>query len=377
MNISCAQQVNNKNSLTLHEVNEDQLHIVMADSSFEKIVEIRDKAIKENLLRDKKQYVKALLICGDDTVKASIRLKGDHTDHLKGNRWSYRVKTKKEGKVLGESKFSVQGVHTRAFMNEWVFHELLKQEGLIGLQYEFIPVKVNEIDSLGGIYAFESHFKTEILTIQGKEIGPIMKFNEDDFWNYTIHADSENRDSILMVESEIIVTNKKGFKKELGIKSASLLKGYKLNLKLAEEVFDLKKWATFLTINGLMAGKHGLRWHNLRFYYNPTTELIEPIGFDSGTWQLQKGAWFLESSKMEAFYQGFYKSEIFKKYLQEETKRLSDRSVMKIFFDDRSEDFKSKVKLIQAEKQDYKFWPISFYNTQDSILSDYNRLLKK
>lgn len=51
----------------------------MADSSFEKIVEIRDKAIKENLLRDKKQYFKALLICGGDTVKAFIRLKGDHT----------------------------------------------------------------------------------------------------------------------------------------------------------------------------------------------------------------------------------------------------------------------------------------------------------
>ena len=140
-----------------------------------------------------------------------------------------------------------------------------------------------------------------------------MKFNEDDFWDYTIHANNENRDSILMVESEITLTNKKGFKKELGIKSVSLLQGYKLNLKLAEEVFDLKKWATFLTINGLMASKHGLRWHNLRFYYNPTTELIEPIGFDSGTWQLQKGAWFLESSKMEAFYQGFYKSNTFKK----------------------------------------------------------------
>ena len=79
MNISCAQQVNNTNSLTLHEVNEDQLHIVMADSSFEKIVEVRDKAIKENLLRDKKQYFKALLIRGDDTVKPFIRLKGDHT----------------------------------------------------------------------------------------------------------------------------------------------------------------------------------------------------------------------------------------------------------------------------------------------------------
>ena len=42
-------------------------------------------------------------------------------------------------------------------------------------------MSINDIDSLSGIYAFESHFKSDILINQNKDIGPILKFSENLF----------------------------------------------------------------------------------------------------------------------------------------------------------------------------------------------------
>ena len=37
----------------------------------------------------------------------------------------------------------------------------------------------------------------------------------------------------------------------------------------------------FLAIADLWGGWHVLRWHTLRFYGNPVTRKLEPIGFDA------------------------------------------------------------------------------------------------
>ena len=44
----------------------------------------------------------------------------------------------------------------------------------------------------------------------------------------------------------------------------------------------IKKLATFFSLNDLLGAQHANRWHNLRFYYNPISSKLEPIGFDKG-----------------------------------------------------------------------------------------------
>lgn len=357
------------NEITLKEAERFGIEIVIPDSSLQSIVEIRERALKRNLLIEKDKYEKVLLICGRDTLKGKLRLKGDHIDHLKGNRWSYRVKLKKST-LLGERKFSIQGVRTRFYLNEWIYHELLKSQGLIGLQYEFIPVSVCDIDSLAGIYAFESHFKSEMLNIQGKEVGAILKFNESKLWGKKLYRGDSNRDSLIMLESEIQITNKKDVQKSSRDSIIRLIDNYRNgNLKVGD-VFDLKKWSTFFVINGIMASKHSMRWHNLRFYFNPNSKLFEPVGFDMGSWQADKGAWFLKPNEMEAFYEAFYESEIFKAYLVSETKRLASTEFIEQFFSERENQIDEKIELLQNEKSNYKFGSESFYAIKDSILID-------
>ncbi len=354
---------NTYNEITLEEARHNGIHIVIPDTGFQKIVALRNRAVKSGFLGEK-IYSEALLISGIDTIRARLRLKGDHTDHLKGSRWSYRIKTK--GPVLNETKFSIQGMHTRAYFSEWLFHELLGYEGLVRLQYEYIPITVNGIDSFSGVYAFESHFRSEILKNQNKKVGPILKFNEDKFWDYKNKAGKgQDRDSLIRTISKIQLTNKKGFNKKDGAKAKEMLRAYIHQKVKAEEVFDMKKWAKFMTVNAFMSGKHALRWHNLRFYLNPETHLLEPVGFDLSSWFLKKGTWHLHKDSVESFYQSFYESNEFKQELIHSTQRMSEKSYLDQFFNERENKIDECVDAIREERPHYKFKSSGLYSIQN------------
>lgn len=357
----------NQTCLEWNEVQKNGLHLKLSDSSLAVIEKVRLEAIRRNKLMNKGYSVPGVMVCGDKKLDVSVRLKGDHTDHLKGNRWSFRVKTKNKSKVFGERKFSIQGVHTRSNINEWIFHELLGQEGIVRLQYDFIPFGLNDIDSLKGTYAFESHFQSNILAIQNKELGPIIKFNEDLFWDYDYRKGEHNRDSIVMLESKLKLTNKKGFSKKLGKKALSLLDAYRKGEVPAKKVFDLKKVATYIAINELVASTHAIRWHNVRYYYNPKTKLFEPVGFDCGTWFGQKGAWGLSYKGMEAFYKGLYDEPEFVKLVHSESERLSKKEFLDKFFSKNEDEIKERVLILQKEDPKYRFWKVAYYNCQKKL----------
>ena len=352
----------NSNGITLEDAKSNGIHIIIPDTGFQKIVELRNRSVKAGFLGDK-VYSEAMLVSGTDTVHARLRLKGDHTDHLEGNRWSYRLKT--NGPVLNETKFSIQGVHTRAYFSEWLFHEFLGYEGLVRLQYEYIPVTINNIDSFSGVYAFESHFRSEILVNQNKKVGPILKFSEDEFWNNSNKAGKgQDRDSLIRTISKIQLTNKKGFKSKEGIKAKKMLHSYVHQKVKAEDVFDMKKWAKFLTINAFMSGKHALRWHNLRFYFNPETQLLEPVGFDLCSWFLKKGTWHLHKDSLESFYQPFYECNEFKQELIYSTQRMSETVYLDRFIAERENKIDECVDAIREEKSNYKFRSTGLYSIQ-------------
>ena len=371
LNFSCTtNSVNDdfSNEISLNEAKTNGLHIVIEEAGFKKIVDLRNKYVHKKIFNEK-LYSKALLISGNDTVSAILRLKGDHTDHLQGNRWSYRIKT--DGKVLKESKFSIQGLKTRSYFSERLFHEFLKNEGLVHLQYEFIPVTINEIDSFAGVYAYESHFKSDILVNQNLKLGPILKFNEDEFWDYKNKAEKgQDRDSLLRTISKIELTNRKGFDKETGKKSIKMLQDFIQNKVAAEKVFDMLKWARFLTVNAFMGCNHAMRWHNLRFYLNPETNLLEPVGFDLSTWFLKNGAWHLNKDSVESFYKPFYESSVFLNELLETTKRISEKSYLDDFFENRKYVFNDCIDLIREEKTNYKLNKKVLYRIQEIFKND-------
>jgi len=47
------------------------------------------------------------------------------------------------------------------------------------------------------------------------------------------------------------------------------------------EAFDIDKLATYFALNTLFGSPHASDWTNIKFYFNPLTSKLEPIGFDS------------------------------------------------------------------------------------------------
>lgn len=123
--------------------------------------------------------------------------------------------------------------------------------------------------------------------------------------------------------------------------------------KTTEQVFDVQKWETCIVINRLMRGKYVLRWHNLMFYLNSKTNLLEPIGFDLGSQFKNKVAWHIFPKNMESFYHSFYDSKKFVKALQLESLRLSKTRYMKAFLTSRADEIKRNIKSLHVERSNY------------------------
>jgi hypothetical protein len=345
------------------------LHLSIPDTSFEKIKQKRNEALdKEILFKSKSDYVAGKLICNGKDIKVRARLKGDNVDHLKGGFWSFRIKCDEKKKhIIGHNKISIQGVKTRAFIKEWIFHKLLERENVIGLQYDFIKFCVN--DTLCGTYAIESHFDNYLLQLRKKPNGPIFKIDESGFWEQTYNKTLTNQDSILM-NSKIMTFNKKWAKKnkEITTKGTNLLNDYLNGTKDAKEVFNLPIWARFIAVSELMCSPHNLRWHNLRFYFNPENQRIEPIGFDNGTWLESKNVYFL--NKPETFYLNMLSNPEFKKELIINAKRLAKSSYMEAFYNEYWNEIIKYQKLIRKSYPKYTFWKEHFQKSQKRMRAE-------
>jgi hypothetical protein len=262
------------------------LQINTDETALEKLKSKRALAFKNGVLETEDgDYVKAQIIFGSDTMKADIRLKGDWLDHLKGPKWSLRVKMGKNYSWKNMTSFSLQTPASREFLEEWFAHKVLASEDVLTTRYGFVPVVFNG-KSLG-IYAYEEHFDKHLVESNKRREGPILKFSEEVFW--TIQrlyiSDNANIEIPVLYASDIMP-----FKKNRIIENEALYNEYliaqnllyqfKNDLKPASEIFDIKSLAKYYALTDITRAYHGFAWHNIRFYYNPVTCKLEPVAFD-------------------------------------------------------------------------------------------------
>lgn len=230
-------------------------------------------------------YVKCKVVLNGDTTKGEIRLKGHMTDHLEGDKWSFRVKTKKE--VMGMYRFSLQNPGTRNYVYEWIYHQLLKYEGVIHLKYDFLRLKLNDKDL--GIYAVEEHFGQHILRDNNRPKGAILRWNPELYWesrldeidgNYLDEAYSSYSSSFPEAYDKGVVKKDEELV-ETYLAGAKMLEAFRRGDKTTSEVFDIEKMARFHAVIDLVGGYHSLDWSDVKFYYNSESKKIEPVGYES------------------------------------------------------------------------------------------------
>ena len=259
------------------------------DIKFKDIQRLRSKredALNSGMLvKAENDYVPGKIRFKGESYKIKTRLKGDWTDHLEGDKWSLRIHVKGDNHLLGMRRFSIQHPRTRNFESEILFFEALKKEGILAPRYFFVEVFVNGKNI--GLMALEEHFSKELLESQRRREGIIVRFNEDLFWEslrFDQYKTTKLFDNFKTAQITPFRSNKvarsKQFSADLAL-AKNLVKGFVRGYLKPSQVFDPDLMGKFIAVADVWGATHMLRWHNLRFYYNPITALLEPIGFDA------------------------------------------------------------------------------------------------
>lgn len=268
----------------------DVPHLVL-DIKFEHMQTLeakRAEAIASRLLiAEDEDFVPASIRFEGRTIPVDLRLKGDFTDHLQGDKWSFRIHVENDDHVLGMRRFSLQHPVVRNFHGEVLFFGHLRSAGLLAPRYSFVRVTVNGDDI--GIMALEEHFSSELLEASGRREGVIVRYDESLFWDDRLLVRQTGRaeepfNSYSNATVDAFRSNRvrgspqlyRDYQTAIG-----LLRGFAAGELAASEAFDAVATGRFLAAAELWGASHALYWNNQRFYLNPVTLKLEPIAFDA------------------------------------------------------------------------------------------------
>ncbi|MEO1409309.1 MAG: right-handed parallel beta-helix repeat-containing protein [Bacteroidota bacterium] len=347
------------------------LRLELDRKGMQKIQDKRDEAYKRGILvTDEDSWVKAKLVEEEASVPVKIRLKGDWTDHLEKNKWSFRVKVKDPYAWNRIIVFSLHTPKARSFADEWLLHQLFEREDVLTTRYDFVQLSLNETPL--GVYAYEEHFDKQLLEFRNRREGPIIRFVEDALWASRVRAVENGVSDYRPHIAQPSVADIQPFKASRTAASPklradfelarSLLHQYQEGLVAADAVFDLERTGKYFAICDLLGSYHGSIWHNQRYYYNPVTSKLEPIGYDGFSNYPFPGLYLLgepnvshtQSRSIPALKFLMEDSEFLHHYLYY-LDRFSSREYLDSLFLDLGEGLDQRVALINQEFPDYRF----------------------
>jgi hypothetical protein len=260
--------------------------IIIDSSDVLKLRKKRRGAFENGILEtNDKDWIKGFIFDDGDPMKVRLRLKGDWLDHLMGDKWSFRIKMRKLYAWNRLRTFSVQTPESRNYLMEWLAHQLYAYRDMLTTRYGFMPLSINNINR--GLYAWEEHFTKQLLEYNDRREGPIIKFTEDAFWQVQkIYIQTENWQQLPFYEASVISpfgearTMRTPALRGQYLNAQKLMQQYKLGTQPPSQIFDLDKLANYYALLELTQARHGMFWHNMRYYYNPVLDKLEPISFD-------------------------------------------------------------------------------------------------
>ncbi|MEM9921621.1 MAG: CotH kinase family protein [Bacteroidota bacterium] len=342
-------------------------------------------------------WVKGLLHSSDSSTdrRIKLRLKGDWLDHLEDDKWSFRIRMRDTDTWRRMREFSLHTPKARAFLMEWVLHEFFKREDVLTTRYDFVQLKLN--DKNLGVYAAEEHFDKVLLEYNHRREGPIVKFIEDGFWE----GAARSMQQVDVVDHDLNQTVKKmeaadirPFKENQLLANPVLAKQfesahqlmhqYRYGLKATEDLFDLDKLARYYAICDIMGAYHGMAWHNQRFYFDPLTNLLEPIGFDgfggnasNRHFILGQGALNPRKIQQERLDNKLFQDKAFTEKYVRYLYRFSSTEYIKDFLASIETDLRSREILLEEEFENASFDRRTFFiNTRRvrSLLLPFDQL---
>ncbi len=349
----------------------DKLEIDINPKNYKKILESRKKSIEQyRASEDLHKWVPAKIRLNNKVYEARIKLKGVHKEHWSHKKkWSFKIKLIDENSIDGIKRFSIQRPVTRNYLYEWVFMKTLENEGLIAHRNKFIETTVNG-DSLG-IYYFEEMHTDELISFNKRREGPIIGLDkqlwvkeannlknlgvnnlEDSFWRAKIKPIQFKK-------------NKIGTEQEIYLKQAiNLFENFRDGKLKTKEVFDIEQLAKLMAIKAIF-GSEEFDWRDIKFYYNPITSLLEPIGREVHTsenfnlnsiWWIDNDYLKFIKSEQNQFLELLFKDKDFYRLFLFELNRMTKENYIKKILDKNLDDYEEYKKILETNNPNKKIF---------------------
>jgi len=196
--------------------------------------------------------VKCKIYNNNKILKAKVKIPGQNSDHFsKSNKWSLRIKLKENQFLKGTNQFNLLLPKTRGYLFDYILNQISKDFNIISIDYEPYRVFINDYDK--GIYLFESFFNKYLIEKNRKKNSLIFTFHYN-----KINLNHPSKKKITASQKKLV----------------EKLENDILNKELK---FDDRKLLVVLAIGFLFESSHHLSYPNLHWYYNPHTNLLEPI----------------------------------------------------------------------------------------------------
>ena len=220
------------------------------------------------LIDEEKIFYPAILDFDNKKYKVKVRTKGVRPLHwIKRDETSYKIDIIGSERLWGMEEFSIQKPITKNYTYEYLFHKLLGHVGIVNINYFFINLYLNNQDL--GVFAVEESFSKELVERQGKRNGPIFSL-KDEVGEHFPNVRYE------LYSSEYWISEHNALTKNV----FSILNNLKEENFDINNHFDIDKWAKYFAVIDLTGSYHGSLLKSVKLFYNPTSALFEPIGFD-------------------------------------------------------------------------------------------------
>ena len=359
----------------------EQISIKIADEDFQKLAAIRDKALYRGILINEGDdtYVPLKLEYNGEEMKGRIRLKGHMTDHLQEKKWSFRVKLKGKQELMGMQAFSFQHPGTRNYYYEWIYHQLMAQEGVAQMRYKFVNLTVNGED--WGIYAIEEHFDTRLLENNKIPNGAILRYDPELYWyrrinehhKIRINEEHAHQNSTHISTYRTSTVMEDSLLRTAYFKGAKMLDGFRRGDLSTDQTFDIDKLARFHAVMDLVGGHLSLDWSDVKYLYNGGTHKVEPLAYEStsiqpthrlaGSYKYREPGSF---TPRDLHINMFSNLAFYEKYIQA-VERVAEPEYLDEFLATIDEDLRYNLGIIFSEFP-YKPWRPELYRKNQMLI---------
>ena len=269
------------------------LVVDMRFANYNNLLQLREQAVENGVyIPANRDYMTATMRLNNALVPVSMRFYPGPAGHLQGaDGWNFDVRTRQNQQLEGMQRFYLLNPADNNWLFQHAFLRSLKREGILASRYEFVTLVLNGDN--WGVYALQEGFGDELMTANGRTAGVILEFDADLLWESIAQfgdADAAFADPVSNLlatdfhffeidafrDATIADDEARTAQKEAGV---SRLRALQAGEVAASEVFDVEKYGRFLALVDLWGAHEAISLVNLRYYFNPDTNLLEPIGF--------------------------------------------------------------------------------------------------